>query len=53
MNCQLLKMNTPLYQVTLQKHYHKNNRKSRKPEKNYEQREDHPSIIKKHRMENT
>ena len=26
MNCQLLKMNKPQYQVTLQKHYHKNNR---------------------------
>ena len=26
MNCQLLKMKTPQYQVTLQKHYHKNNR---------------------------
>ena len=26
MNCQLLKMNTPQYQETQQKHYHKNNR---------------------------
>ena len=25
-NCQLLKMNTPQYHVTLQKHYHEKNR---------------------------
>ena len=52
-NCQLLKMNTPQYQVTLRKHYHKTQDKSRKPKKNYEQCEDHPSHIKEHRMENT